>query len=558
MTLKIGDFGISRILQASAEMAKTCVGSPCYLSPEIVQGAAYGSSRRWSLGVIVYRAMTNRFPFDADNLAQLALKITAGSFPPAILSARRRRTTSSRPCSRSTHPTAGMADVLATNSLRPARPRPPRRRRLRRTALPAAAALTARSRIPVPQALEPRPTRAGCLPQPPPVLTSSPHQLRRRLLARRAVGDAAVGRAQDRLARSRPGGQRRRRLALRRGRRARLAAVVAASAASAAAPSRLLRRLAPARVQQRRPAASRRRQRLPPRRAAVARRSRPRVVADVVLVAAADGAIDVFVARRDGAVDRPGSPRARSLTGSPLSTPGRRSPRSPSPGAAVRRAGSPGPQARPSAPKRRTPKTRKYWPRRRPPPSRRRPTTRRRRCPRAVVVGGGGAARWRRRRARRGAQAYRWLTWRNTASCPSDSSERRASRVAAGGGTRGDVPEAAARLTPRSRDAFMLRLQRAESNDAGCLHASPSATPIGRFGGSVGASRRVERRRRWRCADGVIARALASAGGRADVTGGDGSPRLAGARIAHSRRPPAAWTDRGGHGRTRRRRAARE
>ena len=112
---KIGDFGIARILQArvliaqavrvgsasvsrlgqtsplltpsnaqdTAELARTTVGSPCYLSPEIVQGASYSyKSDVWSLGVILYRMATNKFPFDAANLAQLALKITAGSFPP--------------------------------------------------------------------------------------------------------------------------------------------------------------------------------------------------------------------------------------------------------------------------------------------------------------------------------------------------------------------------------------------------------------------------------------------------------------------------------------------
>ena len=36
----------------------------------------------WSLGVILYKMASNRYPFDANNLAQLALKITAGSFPP--------------------------------------------------------------------------------------------------------------------------------------------------------------------------------------------------------------------------------------------------------------------------------------------------------------------------------------------------------------------------------------------------------------------------------------------------------------------------------------------
>ena len=38
---KIGDFGISRVLEATAELAQTAVGSPVYLSPEIVQGSPY-------------------------------------------------------------------------------------------------------------------------------------------------------------------------------------------------------------------------------------------------------------------------------------------------------------------------------------------------------------------------------------------------------------------------------------------------------------------------------------------------------------------------------------
>ena len=196
VTLKIGDFGISRILQASAEMAKTCVGSPCYLSPEIVQGAAYGyKSDVWSLGVIVYRAMTNRFPFDADNLAQLALKITAGSFPPLSPSTRRRRTTSSLPCSRSTRPPPGDGRRARDEFARPARPRPPRAAASGMPLSPAAA-LTARSASPCRASPRAR-GRTG------PGLAAAaaaaagadvaPHQLRRRLVARRAVGDAAVG-----------------------------------------------------------------------------------------------------------------------------------------------------------------------------------------------------------------------------------------------------------------------------------------------------------------------------------------------------------------------------
>mmetsp|Transcript_14672 Transcript_14672/g.34949 ORF Transcript_14672/g.34949 Transcript_14672/m.34949 type:complete len:645 (+) Transcript_14672:90-2024(+) len=81
--LKIGDFGISRLMTRTSELAKTAVGSPVYLSPEIINGSPYSyKSDVWSLGVMLYRICSNKYPFDATNLAQLALKITSGSFSP--------------------------------------------------------------------------------------------------------------------------------------------------------------------------------------------------------------------------------------------------------------------------------------------------------------------------------------------------------------------------------------------------------------------------------------------------------------------------------------------
>ena len=82
--LKLGDFGISRVLSLSvSELAQTVVGSPTYISPEIIHGSRYSyKTDVWSLGVLLYRIASNKFPFDANNLGQLAMKITAGSFPP--------------------------------------------------------------------------------------------------------------------------------------------------------------------------------------------------------------------------------------------------------------------------------------------------------------------------------------------------------------------------------------------------------------------------------------------------------------------------------------------
>lgn len=50
--VKLGDFGVARRMAASAEMARTQIGSPYYLSPELARGRPYGrKSDMWALGV---------------------------------------------------------------------------------------------------------------------------------------------------------------------------------------------------------------------------------------------------------------------------------------------------------------------------------------------------------------------------------------------------------------------------------------------------------------------------------------------------------------------------
>ena len=41
--MKIGDFGISRILMSNSEMATTFVGTPYYMSPEVLKHDGYNS-----------------------------------------------------------------------------------------------------------------------------------------------------------------------------------------------------------------------------------------------------------------------------------------------------------------------------------------------------------------------------------------------------------------------------------------------------------------------------------------------------------------------------------
>uniref|UniRef100_A0A2P2I285 non-specific serine/threonine protein kinase n=1 Tax=Hirondellea gigas TaxID=1518452 RepID=A0A2P2I285_9CRUS len=80
--LKIGDFGISKIL-ASKSKAHTVVGTPCYLSPELCQGKPYNQkSDIWALGCVLYELLSLNRAFHAETLPALILKITRGSFAP--------------------------------------------------------------------------------------------------------------------------------------------------------------------------------------------------------------------------------------------------------------------------------------------------------------------------------------------------------------------------------------------------------------------------------------------------------------------------------------------
>ena len=79
--IKLGDFGISKSLNCTLEKARTVIGTPYYLSPEIIQNIPYSyKSDIWSLGVLLYEMVTLRMPFDAPNLPILSLKIQKGQY----------------------------------------------------------------------------------------------------------------------------------------------------------------------------------------------------------------------------------------------------------------------------------------------------------------------------------------------------------------------------------------------------------------------------------------------------------------------------------------------
>uniref|UniRef100_A0A6I8NUS0 non-specific serine/threonine protein kinase n=1 Tax=Ornithorhynchus anatinus TaxID=9258 RepID=A0A6I8NUS0_ORNAN len=83
MVAKLGDFGIARVLNNTMELARTCVGTPYYLSPEICQNKPYNNKTDiWSLGCVLYELCTLRHPFEGNSLHQLVLKICQARFNP--------------------------------------------------------------------------------------------------------------------------------------------------------------------------------------------------------------------------------------------------------------------------------------------------------------------------------------------------------------------------------------------------------------------------------------------------------------------------------------------
>ena len=75
MGIKIGDLGVAKELN-QASFAKTLIGTPYYLSPEMCQDMPYNQkSDVWALGCILYELCTFRHPFNATNQGALIIKI---------------------------------------------------------------------------------------------------------------------------------------------------------------------------------------------------------------------------------------------------------------------------------------------------------------------------------------------------------------------------------------------------------------------------------------------------------------------------------------------------
>ncbi len=86
--IKILDFGIAKETDMSlGEATKTSelMGSPHYMSPEQLRSSKKTDVRSdlWSVGVVLYRALTGKIPFPGDTLAEVMVQVFSARLPPA-------------------------------------------------------------------------------------------------------------------------------------------------------------------------------------------------------------------------------------------------------------------------------------------------------------------------------------------------------------------------------------------------------------------------------------------------------------------------------------------
>ncbi|GFO11680.1 serine/threonine-protein kinase nek8 [Plakobranchus ocellatus] len=81
--VKVGDFGISKMLGSANIGAQTVLGTPYYISPEMCEGKQYSfKSDIWALGCILYEMVCFQKTFEGSNLPAVVNKIVKAQFPP--------------------------------------------------------------------------------------------------------------------------------------------------------------------------------------------------------------------------------------------------------------------------------------------------------------------------------------------------------------------------------------------------------------------------------------------------------------------------------------------
>ncbi|CAI5784109.1 serine serine/threonine-protein kinase Nek1 isoform X1 [Podarcis lilfordi] len=106
-TIQLGDFGIARVLNSTVELARTCIGTPYYLSPEICENKPYNNkSDIWALGCVLYEMCTLKHALIAEEFSHKVFQKFGPHAGPAKRPAQGQNLASAAPAQKITKPAA--------------------------------------------------------------------------------------------------------------------------------------------------------------------------------------------------------------------------------------------------------------------------------------------------------------------------------------------------------------------------------------------------------------------------------------------------------------------
>ena len=76
--IKLIDFGFA--IKNDSLISNVRVGTPRYMSPDVLNRKYSPPDDIWALGVTMYHLLTAEFPFDADSMEGLIMQVNKGKF----------------------------------------------------------------------------------------------------------------------------------------------------------------------------------------------------------------------------------------------------------------------------------------------------------------------------------------------------------------------------------------------------------------------------------------------------------------------------------------------
>ena len=77
--VKLGDSGLSRVLDTTGDLARTAVGTPCYMAPELLDERPYDyKADVWSVGCVLFELLQLKRAFEARSMPALVRLVLRG------------------------------------------------------------------------------------------------------------------------------------------------------------------------------------------------------------------------------------------------------------------------------------------------------------------------------------------------------------------------------------------------------------------------------------------------------------------------------------------------